>query len=224
MRVTKSRLVLVLHLIGWVDGVSLFFKPITEYSKAKPKQFWITVLSTLNWKSLPFSFSIELEPRSGGSESRSLRSLWSLRSSSEEERRKKTSGTKVENPGSFDNYKTLVSNSRKFLLKHSCLLCCSSQVTSVALELGSRESRCAVLVWSGWGGETAIVNNYFVNYGLKSASKEDQIDWDDLKIVSKIKWVCKIYELKKINTFLVSINLSIRRIFPRSLLLFVFTW
>ncbi|KAJ7378712.1 Trafficking protein particle complex subunit 11 [Desmophyllum pertusum] len=61
------------------------------------------------------------------------------------------------------------------------------QVTSVALELGSRESRCAVLVWSGWGGETAIVNNYFVNYGLKSASKEDQIDWDDLKIVSKIK-------------------------------------
>ncbi|KAL9982030.1 hypothetical protein ACROYT_G010816 [Oculina patagonica] len=61
------------------------------------------------------------------------------------------------------------------------------QVTSVALELGSHESRCAVLVWSGWEGEAATANNSFVSYGLKSASKEDQIDWDDLKVVSKIK-------------------------------------
>ncbi|XP_022802428.1 trafficking protein particle complex subunit 11-like [Stylophora pistillata] len=61
------------------------------------------------------------------------------------------------------------------------------QVTSVALELGSRESRCAVLVWSGWGGETGNLSPPFVSYGLKSASKEDQFDWDDLKIISKIK-------------------------------------
>ena len=70
----------------------------------------------------------------------------------------------------------------------SNLLCCS-QVTSVALELGSRGSRCAVLVWSGWGAEAAATNNSFVSYGLKSASKEDQIDWDDLKVVPKIKYV-----------------------------------
>lgn len=77
---------------------------------------------------------------------------------------------------------------RAAFLKGSCLLCCS-QVTSVALELGSRGSRCAVLVWSGWGGEAVATNNSFVSYGLKSASKEDQIDWDDLKVVSKIKYV-----------------------------------
>lgn len=53
----------------------------------------------------------------------------------------------------------------------------------MALELGSPDSRCAVLVWSGGGGEGAS----FVSYGLKSASKEDQLDWDDLRIVSKIK-------------------------------------
>lgn len=63
------------------------------------------------------------------------------------------------------------------------------QVTSVALELGSRGSRCAVLVWNGWGGEAAATNNSVVSYGLKSASKEDQIDWDDLKVVPKIKYV-----------------------------------
>jgi len=44
-----------------------------------------------------------------------------------------------------------------------------------------------VLAWSGWGGEAAATNNSFVSYGSKSASKEDQIDWDDLKAVSKIK-------------------------------------
>ena len=41
MRETKSWLVLVLHLIGWVGGLS-FFKPIIERSKARPKQFRIT--------------------------------------------------------------------------------------------------------------------------------------------------------------------------------------
>ncbi|XP_073257117.1 trafficking protein particle complex subunit 11-like [Porites lutea] len=61
------------------------------------------------------------------------------------------------------------------------------QVTSVALELGSPDSRCAVLVWSGGGGEGASTHHSFVSYGLKSASKEDQLDWDDLRIVSKIK-------------------------------------
>ena len=63
------------------------------------------------------------------------------------------------------------------------------QVTSVALELGSCGSRCAVLVWNGLGGEAAATNNSVVSYGLKSASKEDQIDWDDLKVVPKIKYV-----------------------------------
>ena len=62
---------------------------------------------------------------------------------------------------------------------------CGSQVTSVALELGSRESRCAVLVQSGWGGETGNQSLPFVSYGLKSASKEDQFDWDELKVISK---------------------------------------
>lgn len=38
--VTKSRLVVILHLIGRVSGAS--FKPITERGKAKPKQFAIT--------------------------------------------------------------------------------------------------------------------------------------------------------------------------------------
>ena len=65
------------------------------------------------------------------------------------------------------------------------LFCC--QVTSVALELGSPDSRCAVLVWSGGGGEGASTHHSFVSYGLKSAFKEDQLDWDDLRIVSKIK-------------------------------------
>ena len=65
-------------------------------------------------------------------------------------------------------------------------LCCF-QVTSIALELGSRESRCAVLVWSGGGGEAATSKTSFVSYGLKSPSKEDQFEWDDLQIVSKIK-------------------------------------
>lgn len=59
----------------------------------------------------------------------------------------------------------------------------------MALELGSPDSRCAVLVWSGGGGEGASTHHSssFVSYGLKSASKEDQLDWDDLRIVSKIK-------------------------------------
>lgn len=55
------------------------------------------------------------------------------------------------------------------------------------MELGSRESRCAVLVWSGGGGEAATFNKSFVSYGLKSAAKEDQFDWDDLQIVSEVK-------------------------------------
>lgn len=57
----------------------------------------------------------------------------------------------------------------------------------MALELGSPDSRCAVLVWSGGGGEGASTHHSFVSYGLKSAFKEDQLDWDDLRIVSKIK-------------------------------------
>ena len=62
------------------------------------------------------------------------------------------------------------------------------QVTSIALELGSRESRRAVLVWSGGGGEVAASpKKSFVSYGPKSSAKEDQFDWDDLQIVSKIK-------------------------------------
>ncbi|KAK2574270.1 Trafficking protein particle complex subunit 11 [Acropora cervicornis] len=62
------------------------------------------------------------------------------------------------------------------------------QVTSIALELGSLESRCAVLVWNGGGVEaSASSNKSFVSYGSKSAAKEDQFDWDDLQIVSKIK-------------------------------------
>lgn len=65
-----------------------------------------------------------------------------------------------------------------------------SQVTSIALELGSLESRCAVLVWNGGGVEaSASSNKSFVSYGSKSAAKEDQFDWDDLQIVSKIKCV-----------------------------------
>ena len=39
-QVTKSRLVLVLHLIGW--GGASFFKPIPERSEVKPLQSWIT--------------------------------------------------------------------------------------------------------------------------------------------------------------------------------------
>ena len=74
-----------------------------------------------------------------------------------------------------------------------------SQVTSIALELGSLESRCAVLVWNGGGVETsASSNKSFVSYGSKSSAKEDQFDWDDLQIVSKIKCVnlfCFIYFL-----------------------------
>lgn len=61
------------------------------------------------------------------------------------------------------------------------------QVTSIALELGSRDARCAVLVWSGGGVESTTSNKSFVSYGLKSAAKEDQFDWDDLQIISKIK-------------------------------------
>ena len=63
-----------------------------------------------------------------------------------------------------------------------------SQVTSIALELGSLESRCAVLVWNGGGVEVgASSKRSFISYGLKSAAKQDQFDWDDLQIVSKIK-------------------------------------
>ena len=46
-RATKSWLVLVLHLIGWEGGAS-YFKPITERSKAKLKNFGL--LSTRIWK------------------------------------------------------------------------------------------------------------------------------------------------------------------------------
>lgn len=46
-------------------------------------------------------------------------------------------------------------------------------------------SRYAVLVLSGWGGETGNQSLPFVSYGLKSASKEDQFDWDELKVISK---------------------------------------
>ncbi|XP_044173925.1 trafficking protein particle complex subunit 11-like [Acropora millepora] len=62
------------------------------------------------------------------------------------------------------------------------------QVTSIALELGSLESRCAVLVWNGGGVEASgSSNKSFLSYGSKSAAKEDQFDWDDLQIASKIK-------------------------------------
>ena len=41
-------MVLVLHLIGWETKVN-FSLPITEQSKAKPMQFWLTFATHLNF-------------------------------------------------------------------------------------------------------------------------------------------------------------------------------
>ena len=52
---------------------------------------------------------------------------------------------------------------------------------------------------------SASSNKSFVSYGSKSAAKEDQFDWDDLQIVSKIKYVDLFF-------------------FPSNIALFVFFW
>ena len=53
MRMTKSWLALVLHLIGWESGASSL-EPIIEQSEANPKQYLITfdtpLKTTLFWK------------------------------------------------------------------------------------------------------------------------------------------------------------------------------
>ena len=46
-RATKSWLILFLHLIGWESGTSLFSGPITEPSKVKTRQSWISFDSQL---------------------------------------------------------------------------------------------------------------------------------------------------------------------------------
>ena len=45
-----------------------------------------------------------------------------------------------------------------------------------------------VLYWCGVAGEGRLVTKTSLfHMDLKSASKEDQFDWDELKVISKIK-------------------------------------
>ena len=46
-----------------------------------------------------------------------------------------------------------------------------------------------VLYWCGVAGEGRLVTKTSLLYhmDLKSTSKEDQFDWDELKVISKIK-------------------------------------
>ena len=61
------------------------------------------------------------------------------------------------------------------------------QVTAIALELGSSQTRCAILRWSGGGGDVASTTNNFVNYSTKTADEEDLIDWESLQTAPSIQ-------------------------------------
>ena len=69
------------------------------------------------------------------------------------------------------------------------LLCNCFQVAAVALELGSSQTRCAVLRWSGGGGDVTSTTNSYVNYSAKSADEEDLTDWEMLQTSPSIQWV-----------------------------------
>ena len=66
------------------------------------------------------------------------------------------------------------------------------QVTSVVLELGSREVCCAVLQWNGGGGSVAnSADSTILNLSTQNdevAASNDSAEWNRLSIVSKLRY------------------------------------
>lgn len=59
-------------------------------------------------------------------------------------------------------------------------------MSSIALELGTQQGRCAVLVWKGGGTEGTTTINCFAKHGNSHPDIEDQLAWEALQIASNI--------------------------------------
>ena len=61
------------------------------------------------------------------------------------------------------------------------------QITAVSVVLGSETDRCAVMRWSGGGGDVVTPGQTALTLLPRKPMKEEHIEWDQIEIAAATK-------------------------------------